>query len=504
MLIDRRILLQVTVPSVLVGLAFLATCLTGVWSINRLQMNRAVLLTNNVRSLQAAQNMEVRLRELRLHSLLYVMDPSPARRATIDKVHREFQEAYDRARESAHVSREQELLEKIGASYQRYRSALVQTPVRAPSSNVSIVLHWADAHPVQHLLDSCEELVRVNRETRAVLAEESQAVSSQGRTALVLAGVMGPVGGVIGGFGVAWGLSRSITRLSVRVRDIHAELDQEVGRVRLGTLTDLDPLDRRLEHLLQRVRDVINRMQEQQQEVLRAEQLAAVGQLAASIAHEVRNPLTSIKLLVGAALRGGSAQALTSEDLQVIHDEVSRLERKVQTLLDFARPPEAMRAPCDLRQIVYRSLDLVQGRLRQQGVQINLELPETPVSVRIDADQVTGVVVNLLLNALDAMPRGGRLDLTLSADADGQCRLCVSDTGPGIAASVMSRLFTPFSSTKPTGTGLGLSICRRVVTDHQGTLTGANRAEGGACFTMTLPSDGEREGAFHAETASRR
>ena len=503
MLFDRRILLQVTIPAVLVGLVFLAACLIGVWSINRLQVNRAILLTRNVRSLQAAQEMELCLRKLRLHSLLYVMDSSPARRETVEEANRQFLEAYRRAREAAHLPKERALLEKIEASYQRYRIALEQTHPTAPLKNASIgdYLRWADAHPVQHLLDACEELVQLNRETRAQLTAESEVVSDQGRAALLLAAVLGPVGGLISGFGVAWGLSRSMTRLSVRLRDIHAELDQEVGSVRLAGDTDLAQLDSRFEHVLQRVRDVVARMQEQQQEVLRAEQLAAVGQLAASIAHEVRNPLTSIKLLVSAALRARPAQTLTPEDLHVIHDEVSRLERKVQTLLDFARPPETVRRPCDLRQIVQRSLDLVQARVRQQGVQTEVDAPESPVQVDGDADQLTSVLVNLLLNALDVMPHGGRLSVALrgSPDATGFCQLSVLDTGPGIAASVAGRLFTPFASTKPTGTGLGLSICRRVVQDHGGRVSGENRLEGGACFTITLPV--HREEPLHVQTA---
>ena len=362
MVFHRHILLQVTIPAVLVGLGFLAVCLIGIGSINRLQRNRVVLLTRNVRSLQAAQEMEVRLRQLHLHSVLYVMNPSPTRRAAVEQAHHQYLEAYRRALEAAHLPKERELLEKIEASYRLYRAALEQTPPTSPGKNTEVpdLLRWADAHPVRRLLDVCEELVQYNRVVRARLTEESEVVSDQGRTALLLAGVLGPIGGLISDFGVAWGLSRSMTRISVRLRDIHAELDQEVGSVRLAG-GELSQIDLRLEYVLQRVRDVVARVQEQQQEVLRAEQLAAVGQLAASIAHEVRNPLTSIKLLVSAALRARPAQTLTPEDLHVIHDEVSRLERKVQTLLDFARPPETERRPCDLRQIVQRSLDLVQA-----------------------------------------------------------------------------------------------------------------------------------------------
>jgi signal transduction histidine kinase len=112
------------------------------------------------------------------------------------------------------------------------------------------------------------------------------------------------------------------------------------------------------------------------------------------------------------------------------------------------------------------------------------------VPVSLDAGQFGTVLVNLMLNALDAMPRGG--DLRVEVEADGrECRLRVRDTGPGIAPEIAGRLFTPFASTKPTGTGLGLSLSRRIVEEHGGTITAANGPEGGACFTITLPQSVE-------------
>jgi signal transduction histidine kinase len=133
-------------------------------------------------------------------------------------------------------------------------------------------------------------------------------------------------------------------------------------------------------------------------------------------------------------------------------------------------------------------LDLVQARLRQQNVQLEIELPAGSVTVLGDPDQLTTVLINLLLNALDAMPGGGRLCVRLRGEPAGKVTLSVLDTGPGIDPSIAGRLFTPFVSTKPTGTGLGLSISRRVVREHGGTLTAENRPETGACFTITLPA----------------
>jgi signal transduction histidine kinase len=306
---------------------------------------------------------------------------------------------------------------------------------------------------------------------------------------MVLLGIVGALGGLIGGFGVAWVLSRSITRLSVRLQDVHAHLDHEVASLRLTAEGgNLQAMERQVTTILKRVQEVVSQIQRQEGESLRAEQLAAVGQLAASIAHEVRNPLTSIKLLVGAALNGRYPKGLSDTDLQVIHDEVGRLERKVQSLLDFARPLESEPHTQNIAGIVHQVIDLVQERLRQQNVRLTLELPEKPISAELDRDQFQGVLVNLIFNALDAMPNGGRLDVRLSCPALGRLQLTVADTGPGIDAAVADRLFTPFTSTKATGTGLGLSVSRRVVEAHGGQLTASNRDGGGACFTVTLPA----------------
>jgi signal transduction histidine kinase len=193
-----------------------------------------------------------------------------------------------------------------------------------------------------------------------------------------------------------------------------------------------------------------------------------------------------MKLLVEAALRPGSRSGLTADDLRVIHSEITRMEETVQHFLSFARLPAPCRQVCDLREVAARSLDLVRARAARQGVVIEVDTPGEPLCADLDPGQLHQVLVNLLFNALDAMPRGGRLGLALRAAGD-RCRCVVSDTGPGIAAEMAGRLFTPFASTKATGTGLGLSLARRIVEEHRGRITGENRPEGGARFTIVLP-----------------
>jgi signal transduction histidine kinase len=479
---SRKIVMQVTAPAVLIGLATVAICVASLWSIHRLQGNLNSILSGNVTSLEAAAELEVKLRQLRLHMFLYVMDPTPAREQQIAEAEEGFEAALAVARRS---SRPEDigLVADIETGFQKYRANRPNpTELGRRGWTRDEYLAWADAHPVQPLLDGCQELMRRNREAMEETARESARVSERTETAMSALAILGPVGGLVAGFGIARGLSRSIAQLRVRVEDVRAELDQDVGSVRVER-GGLGGLDAELAAVTARVREVVEQAQRREREALRAEQLAAVGQLAAGVAHEVRNPLVAIKLLIEAALAGGE---LTADDLRVIHGEVRRLERAAQGLLDFARPAPPRREAADLRAVVGSAVDLVRGRAGLQNVRVEVVTPADPVVAAVDVGQIQGVLVNLLLNALDAMPGGGRVTMGLGR-TDGAVMLTVRDTGPGIRADVLPRLFEPFASTRDTGTGLGLHVSRRVVREHGGDLSGANDPGGGAVFTITLP-----------------
>jgi two-component system, NtrC family, sensor histidine kinase HydH len=486
---NRRILMQVTAPALLIGVLLLGTSIMSAWYIGRLQSNLANILSQNVTSLEAAQDLEIRVRQLRFHSLLSLLDPSPTRLAQIRQDHRNFEEGLEHARQAAMTAEEHGLVRTIEVGYGQYKNELTQltaeTTKAGPGADLSKL---ADAHPVIHVIEPCQELLRVNKEAMRKTAEESERVSNQARLAMFLLGLVGPIGGVVVGYSVARGLSRSIYQLGVRVQNMAQRLDQDVASVSITADGDIHNLDAQLQHVVGRVEEVVERLQEHQRKMLRAEQLAAVGQLGASVAHEVRNPLTGIKMLIDAALRPQNSKALTRDDLQVIRGEIDRMEQTVQGLLDFARLPEPQRTILDLRDAVSRASELIQARASQQGVEIVIQTANEPTHVYVDPGQLHTVLVNLFLNALDAMPRGGRLEVNLHETHNSAACLTIVDTGPGIPAQMVDRLFSPFASSKPTGTGLGLSISLRIIEEHGGRIEAVNRRDGGACFTVTLPA----------------
>ncbi len=492
---NQGVFLRVAAPAVALGVLLLAVCFAGVHYIQRLQGDLATILSQNVASLQAAHELEISVRQLRMHHLLYVLEPTPVRLRPMEEDQRRFEEALAVARQSSRTTEELDCLDRIEAGFRSYREeqARLLDKARADLSRAELA-GQIDTHPVQRLIAPyCRKLLEINRAEMSRTAAENERVGEQTRNAMVLLGLAGPVGGLALGYGVARGLSRSIYRLGVRVRDVAHHLDSDVASVDLAVNGDIGALDRQLQHIVARVEEVVGRLQRQQRELLRTEQLAAVGQLAAGVAHDVRNPLTGIKMLVEAALRTTNPTPLNGEDLRVIHEEIDRLEQTVQGFLDFARLPAPRRQPLDLRDVVARARDLTRARAEQQRVQVEVSVPPAPVPADADAGQLTTVLVNLVLNALDAMQQGGKLSVEVSAGRNGEVELAVADSGPGIAPAFAERLFTPFATTKPTGTGLGLSISRRIVEEHGGTVSADNRPEGGARFVVRLPATAPSE-----------
>jgi len=336
------------------------------------------------------------------------------------------------------------------------------------------------------LIKPCQEFEAYNTLRLSESTEHHDRILRQLAWGMAGVGVTGGVAGLVIGYGVARGLARSIRRLQVQLRDAAGKLGGDLPEIVITEDGDFGRLHAEIDRLTERIEGVVRELQAREMEVLRADQLAAVGQLAAGVAHELRNPLTSIKLLVQAAQEDGGDVA--TEDLRVIEGEVRRMERSLNTFLEFARPPKLRRERVALGPLVADVLGLLRVRAERQRVELAVEMPGD-MSATADPEQLRQVLVNLGFNALDALPNGGSLRVAVRAEPN-RVALAVTDSGPGIAAEMLPRLFQPFASGKETGLGLGLVISRRIVEDHGGTLTAINRPGGGAEFVVRLPVEG--------------
>ncbi len=223
-----------------------------------------------------------------------------------------------------------------------------------------------------------------------------------------------------------------------------------------------------------------------QTEALRAQQMATLAQLATGVAHEVRNPLTSIKMLIQVNRAKFAEEGLPTDDLELVEQEIRRMERSVNSLLDYARPEKSEFKRFAIQDTVRRAVHLIEGRCQSQHVELLVNAADAAIHVDGDAAQIQQLLLNLALNALDAMPDGGKLNLSV-VDEGVNVDVLVCDSGTGISEKVLEKLFSPFVTTKANGVGLGLGICRRIAEAHYGELTGENNASSGATFRLTLP-----------------
>ena len=196
-----------------------------------------------------------------------------------------------------------------------------------------------------------------------------------------------------------------------------------------------------------------------------------------------------MKVLVQSA-KGERVGGLHGRDLEVLDEEMARLEAMLQAFLDFARPPNPQRNPVDLRDVVGQTVEFISTRAKRQGISFRVIERAVPALVEGDYTMLRQVLLNLLLNGLDAMPSGGVIEVNLN-EVSGRSRgyhLTVADNGDGLPPEPLERLFEPFFSTKETGLGLGLAMCRRIVESHGGKIQASRRNGGGTEFTVWLPT----------------
>ena len=233
----------------------------------------------------------------------------------------------------------------------------------------------------------------------------------------------------------------------------------------------------------------LTEIQHLKREVARSRHLASIGTLAAGVAHEIRNPLSSIK---GFATYFKERYRDVPEDLstaEIMIQEVERLNRVIGQLLEFARPMNVQKESVSLERVVKHSLKLIEADAHARGVEIGFHSAAEPNNAWIDTDRITQVLLNLYLNAIESMEQGGTLSIELDLDENsGRFRITVSDTGAGIQEKDLPNLFDPYFTTKSSGTGLGLAIVHKIIESHGGEIRIKTAPGTGTSITVLLPS----------------
>ena len=247
-----------------------------------------------------------------------------------------------------------------------------------------------------------------------------------------------------------------------------------------------------LRRVLLDVKDAKTALEKTRAELLLSERLASVGKLAASVAHEIRNPLTAMKMWLFSARESLGHDAQENDVLQKIESEVHRLENIIHHFLEFSRPPELRMRSVELERVVQDALELTRPLLAERAVRVVYPPPADRIVLSADRDQLIQVFSNLFYNAVQAMPQRGTLTIEVAVippanKPNGNVDIRVRDTGSGISPENEARLFEPFFSTKPEGTGLGLCIAASIVAHHQGRLFLESTGDIGSVFVVQLP-----------------
>jgi two-component system sensor histidine kinase HydH len=545
----HRVVWKIAAPMIGLGVVLLVLGAFAAYNVHEQQRTSSEVVSHQAHAMLALHELNIVMREIRFQVVEFLRTGDTQHLNDVTALHDSADTLLARTKQLAQAGRERERertdVVETGyrAFFKEYQPLYTQLAVRAQRASdsslvgplvptpeeVDALTRATDQLLTTRVLKPLEDGIGDNRRFVEETNQASLVTAQHLKIGFLLLGICGAVAGLLLGTVIARTIGRSIVQLNITVRSVAGRLSDVTGPVTFSHTGDLRDINFGLQGLERDIADLIQRLQSRETELLRSEQLAKVGQLAAGLAHELRNPLMPMKILVQAALERGDGIGLKGRSLEVIDQEISRLEESIRSFLDYARPPVPHKLPTDLREIVSGTVELAMGRARLQHVTIEMTLPEEPLPALIDRGQVRQLLLNLLLNALDALPDGGHIECAVEAcrdEDDGNselepaeepllassftehdalrllarpghrpakvnhpCRLeiRVTDNGPGIPASAVAGVFEPFMTTKETGTGLGLSVSRRIAQAHDGELTVRNHPTGGAEFTLRLP-----------------
>lgn len=266
---------------------------------------------------------------------------------------------------------------------------------------------------------------------------------------------------------------------------VQAEVDPS-GRMRYYRIYAYPIFDEgRLIHLVAMRRDITRRT-EMEQRLQQSEKLASIGQLSTYIAHEIRNPLFAISGFANSLLRQGNQDEASREKLGIILEESKRLDTILKSILNFTRPTESRDSSMDLNRVVEDTLEILGVDCERAGAQVSTVLAENLAQVKADPELIKQCLINLVRNAVEAMPEGGRIVVRTGMIRD-MVALEVQDTGQGIPLDVRDKVFSPFFSTKGKGSGLGLAMIRKIMDDIGGDVQLTSKEGAGTTVTLLLP-----------------
>ena len=453
----------------------------------------AKTVTENLPSIRVASELETAL----------LLESRALRSFVLDAGNREWLEEMRRAEQDFHVcmseartmaftSEEVEIVDRLESAHRAYQVKRQEVVALCDAGEVEksklLLLHGVtDLFPQVFAL--CEDYLLVNQRNANQDAAQAQRQIHLHTSMVLVCAAMTLILGMILLRMFLVGVVRPLKSLTGDARC--ALGDASAGAA--GTNEDeLHMVGTYLRTLMSDAADTRTALEQTRNQLMNAQKLASVGKLAASVAHEIRNPLTAIKMWLFSLQKAIGRDDELDRKFRMISEEVARLESVVRNFLEFSRPPTLQMEPHPLSLLLDKTLDLFSHRITEKKIQVVRDDSPSLPPVRADADQLKQVFINLLDNAAAAIVEGGTIHLSTVAVTDpGRLPMVVvriRDTGSGMPEEVSKRIFEPFYTTKEDGTGLGLCIAARIMARHQGRLVLESSTPQGTSFAVWIPA----------------
>jgi signal transduction histidine kinase len=474
----------------LVGALFLITLASGwfsLWTTQRMDTTLMTMADDDVAALGFARDLEssLALQSVTFHKILTREQSSWL--SDFEEQRRLFGESLKAARAKSTAGDLRETLNEIESKHLRFthlQDRIIKVQGEA-EGGADAREHAELDRQFRALWELCENAQRMNEQR---IGQARAAIQAKVQLFTILAFLL-VAGALILGPALVYVLLKKVLD---PIRELMIETSASDALD--DSLDEVKSLSQQVHSLMQDVDQTQSELQISREHLLQSGKLAMVGKLAAGVAHSIRNPLTSVKMRMFSLGRSLKLSPDQKEDFDVISDEIRHIDTILQNFLEFSRPPKLKMQQVSPSDVVDSAIQLLRHRIESYGVAVELYRKRKLPPIEGDPEQLKEVVVNLIINACEAMSEGGTIVIQeeegFSEPMGRVLAIRISDNGPGIPESIRDRVFQPFFSTKEEGTGLGLSIATRIIEDHKGCLNLRSRRGKGATFTITLPSKG--------------
>jgi signal transduction histidine kinase len=453
----------------------------------RIHKGTEKIVKENVSSMEAAIHLKRQIfHQKEIMTQLMTEGWNPLLIGRLFQENENFASWFAKAKSTAYSQKEKEVLDKLSLLYEKTNSIyneFLEKQTVPVNQAIKVIKDYGAMRGL------CMEMLQVNKElVSQTMAKKDQDIRNMNIASVALLMV---------GFGLLFGLyfTRSITKpLRKILEDAKSVARSAVNEHDKNIGNEINLLEENIQQILYRLEDSGKTIDEQRQRLLHAERLAAMGELSAKIAHEVRNPLTGIRTGIQLIQRQNPSNEYFQQKLGRMIQELNRVERIVSDLLSYSRPLKPNFHKVDLIKLLKESAGWAAKDITEK--QIKLEFGNhSPLILEADSDMLKQVFYNIFNNACENLKSDDRLVIKAekrTVDSSSYVHLIFEDTGPGIKPDLLDKMFKPFFTNKPLGTGLGLSICQNIIMEHRGRIWAENGSERGLILNIILPQQQEK------------